>query len=146
MASDISYGSIIIFNNDNNTKWKNQIQEKIKFGIHECSETIGAIFSGLSAETFYITNNLDISNNLFIGENLTIQNNITTTDISANILNAINNQQFVDISNNYNDKYNLHNNSKNKNSEDYNLLKSRIDDLKNKITTLMNKSVQIHGI
>ena len=146
MATDISFGSIVIFDKPSNGSWKRVTQEKIKYGIHECSEKTGILISGISAETFYATNNVDISNILTVGNSVIVSNNlIINGDVSGNISNGITNEQFTDISNNYNEKKTIFNNNISSNKILYSNLENRFSNALNRTTQLMNIATAKHG-
>tara|TARA_X000000368_G_scaffold413516_2_gene401705 strand:+ start:2624 stop:3079 length:456 start_codon:yes stop_codon:yes gene_type:complete len=143
MASDISYGSIMIFDNQGTGDWKRRSQEKIKYGMFKLSDNTGAIFSGISAETLYISNNLDVSNALYVRNNATINNDlhIKGNAICNNIPAAVNYQQFVDVSTNLIEQKNQHLSDISENILIYNNLKQRLNSAIIRTTELMEKAI-----
>ena len=51
MPIDISYGSVILVNNEINGIWQEQTQSAIAFGRNKCSENMGIELKDISAET-----------------------------------------------------------------------------------------------
>ena len=104
MPIDISYGSVILVNNEINGIWQEQTQSAIAFGRNKCSENMGIELKGISAETLYLSKNSNVNSSLNIGNSATVNNKIiingssTFNDISGIMML----QQYTDLSNNLN--------------------------------------------
>ena len=64
MPVDLSYGSVILFNNEINGIWNHQTQKALAFGQNKCSRNEGIEIKGISSETLYLSNNSDIKSSL----------------------------------------------------------------------------------
>ena len=63
--SDISFGTLMILKDDFvKTDWKKQMQTLLASGKYRCSNNLGIKLKGISSETLYFTNNVDVGNTL----------------------------------------------------------------------------------
>ena len=59
--SDISFGTLMILKDDFvKTDWKKQMQTLLASGKYRCSNNLGIKLKGISSETLYFTNNVDV--------------------------------------------------------------------------------------
>tara|TARA_X000000368_G_C23057140_1_gene724530 strand:- start:2248 stop:3870 length:1623 start_codon:yes stop_codon:yes gene_type:complete len=108
--SDISFGTLMILKDDfTKTDWRKQIQVLLASGKYKCSKNLGIKLKGISSETLFFTNDVNVGNTLTT-KSLDISNEVqvsgsvffegTVKDLSGNSYAVP--KDYIDLSGTYN--------------------------------------------